>query len=347
MMKLEIKLIKGHKYLYITDRVKVNAEKLTLTFYVGRLEKTSVESVRKKLAEFELYKLTRYTEYRLKQRRCDFLDPERARKLEWLAYGHQLLRQYYPDEFHRYEAAVFVHYAQSTTALEGNTITLRQAAELFEHDVTPSGKTLREIHELTNYLNLEKFLGQYEGDVSERLIKQMHAILERSIAESLGAYRQIQVYIEKAEYVPPPPFEIPALMRELVAWYRTSKARLHPFELGILLHTKLVTIHPFVNGNGRVGRALLNFVLNRNGYPTLYVDVGQRERYLDAVEKGNNGEYEPIINFLYDLYLTQHGRIMDEIIHKIQREEAEVFPGNEGVLQKYRNETAVNSQKHS
>lgn len=335
MTKLEIKTIKGNRYLYIADSVKVNAKKLSITFYVGRLEKTSLECFMKKLGEFEVIKLKKYTDYKLKKHRCDVLDPLRALNLEFLAYGYQQLRDYYPDEFSRYQEAVFVQYAQGTTAIEGNTITTRQASELLEHNVTPPGKTLREIHELTNFRDLQKFLDGYKGDVSERLIKQMHAIIERNISEILGAYRQIPVWLEKADYVPPPPFEIPTLMKELIEWYRKNKRRLHPFELGILLHTKFVTIHPFTNGNGRIGRALLNFVLQRNGYPTLFLNLGDRERYLDTVADGNDENYEPIINLLYDIYLFQHRKVKEATIQKIHERNEKVFPNHNKLLKEF------------
>ena len=334
-MKLEIKTIKGHRYLYITDRVKVNAKKRSLTFYIGRLEKTNLETFIKKVSEFELSKLKKYTDYRLKKRRCAFLSTESAEKLEHLAYGYQQLRNCYPDEFKHYQENSFVHYAQGTTAIEGNTITPQQARELFEHDITPSGKKLREIYELSNFRDLESFLGDYNGDVSERLIKQTHSIIERNISEIVGAYRRIQVYLEKADYVPPPPFEVPGLMRELIGWYNTNKKRLHPFELGILLHTKFVTIHPFINGNGRVGRTLLNFVLERNGYPTLILGSEDREGYLNAVREGNDENYEPIITLLYEIYFSQHGRIMEEIIHKIQKGEIEKFPSHDELVKEF------------
>ena len=112
------------------------------------------------------------------------------------------------------------------------------------------------------------------------------------------AFHRKAGYIEKAEYVPPPPFEIPGLMQELIEWYRANKRKLPPLELAIILHTKIVTVHPFVDGNGRLGRALLNFVLKRNGYPTLYLGLEQREKYLDVVAEGNKVHYEPIIDFM-------------------------------------------------
>jgi len=336
MVKLEIKTIKGHKYLYLRDKVKVNAKNVVISFYVGRLGKIPQERFIYKLAKFEIFKLKTYTDYRLKKHRCAFLDKKRAFDLEVLGYGYQLFKELYPDEFKRYEQAFFVRYAQGTTAIEGNTITYRQAAELLEHSTTPTGKSMREIYELLNFKDLGRFIDSYEGDISEKIIKKIHAILMQNLLESVGAYRRIHVYIEKEEYVPPPPFEIPKLMKELIEWYRANKRKLHPLELAILLHTKVVTIHPFVDGNGRVGRALLNFVLKRNGYPTLYLGLEHREKYLDAVAEGNKENYKPIIDFTNEIYLQQHNKIYDEIIKKVQNGKVEVYPDHGRLIKEFR-----------
>jgi fido (protein-threonine AMPylation protein) len=336
MVKLEIKTIKGHKYLYLRDKVKVNAKNVVISFYVGRLGKIPQDRFIYKLAGFERFKLKTYTDYRLKKHRCAFLDKKRAFDLEVLGYGYKLFKELYPDEFKRYEQAFFVRYAQGTTAIEGNTLTYRQAEELLEHSTTPAGKSMREIYELLNYKDLGRFIDSYEGDISEKIIKKIHAILMQNLLESVGAYRRIQVCIEKEEYVPPPPFEIPKLMKELIEWYRANKRKLHPLELAILLHTKVVTIHPFVDGNGRVGRALLNFVLKRNGYPTLYLGLEHREKYLDAVAEGNKENYKPIIDFTNEIYLQQHNKIYDEIIKKVQNGKVEVYPDHGRLIKEFR-----------
>ncbi|MBK5189923.1 MAG: Fic family protein [Methanosarcinales archaeon] len=332
MLKLEIKIIKGYKYLYLRDKVTVNCKTTTITFYVGRLSKITTDRFVDKLNEFERIKLKTYTDYRLKKLRCAYLDQDQALTLERLRYGYRIFKEVYPDEFKRYEKAVFVHYAQGTTAIEGNTITTRQAEELFEHSITPEGKSLREVYELVNFEELEKFIASYKGDVSERLIKKMHTLIMRNLSVSSSEYRRIQVYIETAEYVPPPPFEIPNQMHELISWYRTNRRKRHPLELAIMLHTKFVTIHPFTDGNGRLGRALLNFVLQQNGYPKLFLDLGHREKYLDAVEEGNEGNYQPIIELLYEVYLEQHRTIYDEIIGKIRSGKSDVFTDNKRVV---------------
>jgi Fic family protein len=184
-----------------------------------------------------------------------------------------------------------------------------------------------------NVEELEKFLAMYIGDVSERLIKKMHTIIMRNLAESSGEYRRIEEYIEKAGYVPPPPFEIPQLMHELIIWYRANKSKLHPLELAVLLHTKFVTIYPFTDGNGRLSRALLNFVLNRNGYPRLYLELEHREKYFYAVEECDKANYKSIIELLFEVYVAQHRPILGEIIEKIRAGQTEEFPDNKRVTE--------------
>ena len=263
----------------------------------------------KKIGELQNRKLKLYLGYRLKKYHYEFLNEIQVRELEFLRY----FREFYPDEIRRYEEAQFIRYVQGTTAIEGNTITLRQAEELLEHGVTPAGKSLREVYEIVNFKELRNFLDGYRGDITERFIKRVHEIIMRNLLESAGEYRRIQVLIEKADHEPPPAFEVPELMKELVKWYKQNRKKMHPFELAVLLHTKFVTIHPFVDGNGRVARALMNFVLERNGYPTLYLGLEHRESYLDAVAEGNKENYKPIMDFIYDIYIEQHRAIIDEI----------------------------------
>jgi Fic family protein len=313
MPKLEIRRIRGKRYLYIKDKVKVNSRSINITIYVGRFENVDEPALVKKIDELLLKKLKIYAEYRLKKFKCNHLTENQAKELERLRFYYHHFKEYYPDEVRRYEEIQFVRYVHGTTAIEGNTITLRQVEELFEHGITPAGKTLREIYEVINFKKLREFLSNYKGDVSERLIKKMHAIIMENILEAPGEYRKILVGIEGSDYMPPPPFEIPDLVKELVEWYRKNKRKLHPFELAVLLHTKFVLIHPFVDGNGRVARALMNFVLEKNGYPTLYIGLEHRERYLDAIERAVEGDFKPIVDLMCDVYVEQHRAIMQNI----------------------------------
>lgn len=305
MNKLEIKTIKGNKYLYIKYKIKVNDKSISNSLYVGRLEKLTLEDFKSKLEELHSTRLTKFTEYWLK-RHYQYLDEKKAHDLEIIHHNYLFLKEHFPDEITGYSDSVFVQYVQGTTAIEGNTITPKQADDLLEHGVTPAGKSIREVYEVMNFRKLDAFLDKYDGDITESFIKRVHGILTDNLLESPGTYRRIQVMIEKAKHEPPPAFEVPELMKELVKWYRGNTRKMNPFELAVLLHTKFVTIHPFVDGNGRVARALMNVVLEQRGYPTLYFGIEHREAYLDAVGEGNCGDYLPIVEFMFDVYFSGH-----------------------------------------
>ena len=312
MDKLEIKTIKGNKYLYIKYKVKVNNKSTSNSLYVGRLKKLSLQDLILKLDELQEIRLNKFTDFWIGKQR-QFLDDNKTANLETIHYNYRLFSEHFPDELEMYNNSVFTRYVQGTTAIEGNTITQRQADELLEHGIMPPSKPLREVYEIVNFKKLRSFFDNYEGDVSEKMIKEVHAIIMNDLLESAGVYRRIQVLIEKAEHQPPPAFEVSGMMEELVKWYRKNRYKMHPFELAILLHTKLVTIHPFVDGNGRVSRALMNFVLEKNGYPTIYFGIEHRNDYLDAVAEGNDEQYRSIIDLLYNIYVGEHEQVVTAV----------------------------------
>lgn len=313
MPKLSIKTIKGNRYLYIQDRVKVNAKSISLQKYVGRCEKVTIEDVASKLSELEDLRLTAYLDYRLSHYTDTIFDTAGATDLETIRYYYELFKEHYPDESERYLDAMYIRYVQGTTAIEGNTITLREAEELLEHDISPAGKKMEEIYEILNFISLRRYIEGYSGDITEAFIKKIHELLLRGILYSPGEYRNIQVGIEKAVFEPPPAMCVPDEMKKLTAWYRKNRRTLAPFELAILFHTHFEMIHPFIDGNGRVGRALANFILERAGYPTLYLGLEHRSVYLDALAKADEGDSRAIVQTLYAIYCDQHRAITNEM----------------------------------
>ena len=305
MQRLEVKTIKGKKYLYIKYKDKVNNKNISKLLYVGRLEKMTLPDFMAKLNKLHTIRLTNFIDF-WTSKSHQYSDDKKIHTLELNHYNYQFFKSQFPDELKIYNNSVFVQYVQGTTAIEGNTITQKQANELLEHGITPAGKSLREVYEVVNFKKLNEFLVHFEGDLSEKTIQNIHAMIMEQLLESAGDYRKIQILIEKAEHEPPPAFEVPELMKQLTGWYRQHRKNMHPFELAVLLHTKFVTIHPFVDGNGRVARALLNFVLEKNDYPKLYIGLKDRNAYLDAVAEGNKGNYHPVIDFMYTIYTNQH-----------------------------------------
>ncbi len=335
MSELTVKIIKGNKYLYIRDRVKVNSKSLYIQTYVGRLEKVEPQDLSVKLLDHLSLRLTRYLEYRLEHYTFTVLDRNQATNLESLRYFYDLFRDLYPDESERYQDAMYVRYIQGTTAIEGNTITLREAQELIEHSISPAGKKVREVYEILNYITLREYLDGYTGEITGALVKKIHEILMDRILRDPGNYRNIQVGIAGADYQPPPAILVPEEMQDLVRWYRRNRGHLNPFELAILFHAKFEIIHPFVDGNGRVGRALMNFILERSGYPTLYLGWEHRTAYLDALVQADDAEFGPIIKTLYGFYREQHSQIAQEVQKNLKDGGSRFCDENQDLLRQY------------
>lgn len=336
MPSLSIKTIKGNKYLYLQDRVKVNAKSISIQKYIGRCEKTTIEEVISKISELEDLRLTTYLDYRLNHYQYTILDTTGATALETIRYYYERFREHYPDESRRYRDAMYIRYVQGTTAIEGNTITLREAEELLEHDISPAGKKMEEIYEILNFIALRRYLKDYSGDITETLIKKIHELVLRGILYSPGEYRNIQVGIEKAAFEPPPATLVPDEMKRLIAWYRKNRKTIAPFELAILFHAQFEMIHPFVDGSGRVGRALANVILERAGYPTLYLGPEHRSAYLDALAEADESNSRAIVQTLHAIYCNQHRSITEGMKQQQSQEDYLKREPYAGVIKAFR-----------
>lgn len=205
------------------------------------------------------------------------------------------------EEFEQFETSYFTELTYNSNSIEGNSLSLEETSLVINENVVPEGKTLREIYEAKNHAQAIKFLRSYEQDVDERLILKLHSIILNNISERFaGRYREGAVRIFGSDVRFPDAEKVPLLVRNLVYWYKEHKKEYHPFELAVIFSTKLVSIHPFVDGNGRISRLLMNFILQRNKFPWINVYTKQQARYLNVVRKGNDGEYVLIINFMLE-----------------------------------------------
>lgn len=174
-----------------------------------------------------------------------------------------------------------------SNAIEGNTLTLRETKVVLE-GITVGGKSLREHFEALNHrdaiLYVEDIVRENEP-LTERTIKDIHALVLKGIdPEHAGRYRQENVAIAGASHTPPDFLHLPQEMDELIAWHAGAKD-VHPILRAAELHTRFVEIHPFIDGNGRTGRLLLNFELMKAGYPPAVIRKEDRLAYYDALDE--------------------------------------------------------------
>ena len=141
-------------------------------------------------------------------------------------------------------------------------------------------------------------MNSYKGDLNEQFILKLHSIILKNISERFaGRYRETTVRIFKSDVKFPDASKVPQLVGNLVYWYKLNKNKMHPFELAIIFSVKLVSIHPFIDGNGRISRLIMNFLLKKKGYSWINIYVKQRAEYLQAVKLANDEKYKQILEF--------------------------------------------------
>lgn len=178
------------------------------------------------------------------------------------------LNAYRKNEHSKVTKALEIEYTYESNKIEGNTLTLQETALLVEKGLTIGGKTMVEHLEVINHtqaIDFIKDLAQSKKIITERDILQIHSLILQSIDKpNAGVYIKVPVIISGSKHKPPQPFLVPKQMEDLMLWYNENKDDLHPLQLSAEMHERLVTIHPFIDGNGRTSRLLMNLILLQN-----------------------------------------------------------------------------------
>ncbi len=198
-----------------------------------------------------------------------------------------------------------VEWTYNSNAIEGSTLTRQETLVVLKHGLTVGGKPLVEHLEAINHqaaIGWVETLAARPEPPGEADILALHRLVLRSIDDAnAGAYGQGQAYIAGSAYTPPPARAVPGRMAEFAAWLaRTGEDQaagrgLHPVERAAHAHFWLVDIHPFVDGNGRTARLLMNLLLMQAGYPIAIVRAEDRAAYYNALDAGHEGQIEPFL----------------------------------------------------
>lgn len=190
--------------------------------------------------------------------------------------------------------ALDIEYTYESNRIEGNTLTLQETALVVNEGVTISGKSMREHLEAINHteaINYIKDIAKRNIEINERTIKEIHSLILHGIdRENAGRYRTVPVMISGSTYMPPQPYLIEKQMEDfMIRFKQMEEEKVHPVLVAAYLHDELVRIHPFIDGNGRTSRLLMNLYLLRNGYViiTLKGSNDAKVGYYKALEKSH------------------------------------------------------------
>lgn len=265
---------------------------------------------------------------------ASYLDPTIvARILE----KKKILDQYRPFPkpiLERLREQFIAEWTYNSNAIEGNTLTLRETLLVLERGITVKGKSLREHFEVTNHraaiFELEKII-QMKEKISEESVLKLHAhILDNIDDRYAGVYRRENVRILGARLIPPSPYKVPNLMKDFFIWLNENPEQLSIIELAAVAHYKFVSIHPFIDGNGRTGRLFMNLLLMQHGFPPAVILVADRRKYYNVLNAANLGNLKPFVQFIARSAERSIGLYLEAIEPKTDESQA----GKEYVLLK-------------
>ena len=221
-----------------------------------------------------------------------------------------------PVTLSSYEKDFELTFTHNSTAIEGNTLTLMETKVVLEDGVAIGGKELREIYEVINHKKAYSYVKKCIAEkkpLDENIVKDLHGILTENIIVG-GIYRNEEVRISGAGFTPPFGNEMYMQIKNFYKDLRIKENELNTIDLAAWTHAEFVRIHPFVDGNGRTGRLIMNYQLLLNGYLPVSVAKENRLDYYNALEKyAVNGD----LNIFADLVAELEEMQLDEYIKLI------------------------------
>lgn len=185
--------------------------------------------------------------------------------------------------------------------------------DLLAEGRTPSNKPMRDVKEAEAHQKLFFEILENDADLSLEAILRWHRKVFKETKPNLAEkIRDYQVAIHGSSFIPPRPEALLLLLKDFFIWYNKNKRKLNPVELSAFVHLKFVTIHPFGDGNGRISRLMMNYVLNKLGYPMLDIDYRDRRSYYNALERTQRQQNDiTFLQWLMRRYFKTHKRFLE------------------------------------
>lgn len=228
----------------------------------------------------------------------------RLREIDELKSKIDGFRSLNPDILKQIQEYYKIGLTYSSNALEGNTLDLAETKVVIEDGLTISGKPVKDhLETLGHACAFNELLKLAKADlITEEDIKCLHRLFYIKLdSENAGIYRKKPVIVTGTNYNFPLPDELNTKMQEFVSSLSQMKQKLHPVEYAAMVHVLFVNIHPFIDGNGRVARLLMNLALLQAGYNITVIPPVVRADYIRALQDANNNNFEPFINFISEM----------------------------------------------
>lgn len=308
MIKQIIREVKGIKYVYLESPLRIGHVVKKVSRYVGPLKTLTQGHLKKAQELFEQEIIAKEALIRRShiQRTIDRfeypLSLDEVKKIEEMNIRYKYIMRHLPKRsIEDLNKRFIANYVFESNALEGNSLTLKNVVEVIFEQRISKGKDFREIYDAQNAYAVFLFLKKTRHPLDHMFIIKIHAMMMEKIDERIG-YRKEPAFLLGRVTQLTKPEDIPQEMEHLLQWYREHEERMYPLELAFKFHALFEKIHPFCDGNGRVGRFLLNYILIRKGYFPIIIRKTTRNRYIKALEAADRNKWIVLMRFALENY---------------------------------------------
>ena len=206
-----------------------------------------------------------------------------------------------------------IRFTYDTQRIEGSTLTRRETADLLERQITPSKRPLRDVKEAEAHRDLFYEIIESRKSLTLQTVLDWHwKLFDQTKPDIAGRIRNYQVAISGSRFTPPLPVEVFPLLTDFFRWYNKSKNKVHPVEFAALAHLRFVTIHPFGDGNGRVSRLVMNFILSKMDFPMVDIPYERRNGYYNALERSQTTQQDgTFLRWFIRNYIRENKRYLN------------------------------------
>lgn len=294
MVIVKKKVLKGQTYYYLEHSIRVNGRVRPKIIYLGRKIPKDIDEIKKRFLD-------------------DISSKTWQTDVEKIRQNYSQNQRAMPKSVKEKELEIFtINFTYDTQRIEGSTLTRKETADLLEKGIAPKNKPMMDAQEAQAHRDLFLKILKSRKDLSLQEITDWHwELFNKTKLDMAGKIRKYQVAIRGSKFMPPPPVEVYPMLAEFFKWYGNNKNKLHPIELAALTHLKFVTIHPFGDGNGRISRLIMNFILSKKKYPMLDIPYEKRNSYYNALERSQIKKEDRIfLQWFIKRYIKEYKRYL-------------------------------------
>jgi len=280
------KIIKnGEVYFYLKHSIRIDNKIITKQKYIGKNLPKDIEELKIKFLE-EFQEL-------------------RNKKLEIIKNNFQKEWRKIPESIKEKQLnEISIAFTYNTNGIEGSKITLEETREIIKDKISPN-KSIRDVRETENHAKIFLEMVKLKEELSEELVLKWHKeIFSDSNPEVAGKYREYLVNV--GNYLAPDWQDVKNLMKQLFLYIEKEKKKVNPVEFCARVHYRFEKIHPFGDGNGRIGRLIMNYLLWKNHYPMLIIEKRKKKSYYKALTKDEEG----FVSYLIRTYQKAHKKLL-------------------------------------